>query len=313
MPGTLVVERGRGGEKVLPAEVLEEPARLAPLLSPMAWKILRALAREPSYAGALARRLRLQEQAVYYHINRLLGAGILRVVKEEHRRGATSRVVALTAPAVALILDPAAGTQGSPRLPLEPSLLTFLGDFAKGGHLDTAIVVGSPQPHGPFLTAARDGHCAAELALVLGRMAGPRHPWTVYLDTEVRAGATSGGNLIVIGGPVTNLVAMDLNPHLPIRFDWREGWRLISTRSGRTYAEETVGLVAKITNPWRSSHRVLLLSGLHRAGTMAAVLGLARHPSKVLATHRPGEDFHRVVEGLDRDGDGRVDDVAVLE
>ncbi len=313
MPGTLVMDRGRGGERVLPAEILEEPGRLAPLLSPMAWRILRALAREPSYAGALARKLRLQEQTVYYHINRMLGAGILRVVKEEPRRGATSRVVGLAASALALVLDPEAGTRGPTRLPLDPSLLTFLGDFAKGGHLDATIVVGSPQPHGPFLTAARDGHCAAELALVLGRMANPRNPWTVYLDTEVRAGTTSAGNLIVIGGPVTNLVAMDLNPHLPIRFDWREAWRLISTRSGRTYAEESVGLVTKMTNPWHPSHRVLLLSGLHQAGTMAAVLGLVKHPSKVLVPHRPGEDFHRVVEGLDRDGDGRVDDIAVRE
>lgn len=312
MAGTLAVGRGKRGERVLPAEVLPGPERLAPLLSPMAWRIVRALAREPSYAGALARRLRLQEQAVYYHINRLLRAGILRVVREEPRRGATSRVVALAAPALALVLDEEAGA-AAPRAPLDPSLAALLGDFTRAGRLDATIVVGSPQPHGPFLTAARDGHCAAELALLLGRLASPREPWTVYLDTEVRAGATSGENLIVIGGPVTNLVAMDLNPHLPIRFDWREAWRLVSSRSGRTYAGEAVGLVAKMANPWRPAHRVLLLSGLHQAGTMAAVLALARHPGKLLSAHRPGEELHRVVEGLDRDGDGRVDDVALLE
>jgi hypothetical protein len=34
---------------------------------------------------------------------------------------------------------------------------------------------------------------------------------------------------------------------------------------------------------------------------------------RVLRDYVPGKDFYRIVQGLDRDGDGRVDFVEVLE
>jgi len=58
---------------------------------------------------------------------------------------------------------------------------------------------------------------------------------------------------------------------------------------------------------------IVVLSGLHAVGTMAAILGLTHFAEEVLDTFTPGEDFYRVVAGQDRDGDGRLDAVTVLE
>jgi hypothetical protein len=90
-------------------------------------------------------------------------------------------------------------------------------------------------------------------------------------------------------------------------------WHVDSSRSHRTYAEEDVGLVAKVRNPWNPDKTVVVLSGLHYQGTLSSILGLTGFPDDVLRGFEPGEDFYRVVSGQDRDGDGRIDAISVLE
>ena len=96
------------------------------------------------------------------------------------------------------------------------------------------------------------------------------------------------------------------------RFDPYRSWRLRSTETGASYAEEEVGLVAKVRNPAEPGRCVLVLAGVHTAGTVAAILAVTEGAREVLGGYRGGE-FTAVVRGLDRDGDGRVDDVGVLE
>src|SRR5436309_5107377 len=120
-------------------------------------------------------------------------------------------------------------------------------------------------------------------------------------------------DMIPVGGPVANIITMDLTPHLAVTFDWRQVWRMESSRTKRPYADEQVGLIAKVRNPWNHSRVIVLLSGLHAVGTMGASLGLPRFADEVLDGFTPGEDFYRVVAGQDRDGDGRLDAVSVLE
>src|SRR6266487_3061366 len=86
------------------AEILEKPERVAPLSSPLAWRILQELARAPDYPNALAARLNVHEQKVYYHVRRLERAGLLEVIREESKRGASARVLAPTADAFAVEL-----------------------------------------------------------------------------------------------------------------------------------------------------------------------------------------------------------------
>ena len=86
-----------------------------------------------------------------------------------------------------------------------------------------------------------------------------------------------------------------------------------SSRTGRPYADEQVGLIAKVRNPWNPSKVIVSLGGLHATGTMAAILGLTHQADEVLEGYRPGDEFYRVVAGEDRDGDGRPDAVSILE
>src|SRR5213593_2798014 len=132
----------------------DRPEALAPLINREAWKILAELARKPDYAGALAKRLRIHEQTVYYHIHRLTKAGLIRVVREERKRGAVSRVFIPTAEAFGIELPGPGRSAGAPsRRGVPERVRSFLDTFLREGAL---FVIGSPYQHGPYLTVARD-------------------------------------------------------------------------------------------------------------------------------------------------------------
>jgi len=295
------------------AEILEKPERVAPLSSPLAWRILQELARAPDYPNALAARLNIHEQKVYYHVRRLERAGLLEVLREESKRGASARVLAPTAEAFAIVLKGRGKPVASPLLPHAGIVARFLEEFSSEGTFNGSIVVGSPYTHGPFSTTSRDSPYAVELGFFLGRLfAAPKRP-LVRLDTELKAAGPVRDHLILVGGPVANIITMDLNPHLAVNFDWKQVWRMESSRTKRQYADEQVGLIAKVRSPWNPSRAVVLLGGLHAVGTMAAILGVTQSADDVLDGYKPGEDFYRVVAGQDRDADGRIDAVSILE
>lgn len=295
------------------ADLLDKPERIAPLTSPLAWRILQELARAPDYPNALAGRLKVHEQKIYYHVRRLERAGLLEVVREEAKRGASARVLAPTAEAYAIVLKGRGKPVASPLLPHAGPVARFLEEFSDDGRFSGSIVVGSPYTHGPFSTTARDSPYAVELGFYLGRLfAAPKGP-LVRLDTEVKASGAGREHMILVGGPVANIITMELNGQLAVNFDWKQVWRMESSRTKRHYADEQVGLIAKVRNPWNPSRAVVLLSGLHAVGTMAAILGLTQATDDVLEGYTPGEDFYRVVAGQDRDADGRLDAVAILE
>lgn len=308
----LIEETAQGavGREVV---LLERPERVAAIVSPLAWRILQELAKAPDYPNALAARLRVHEQKVYYHVRRLQAAGFLEVVREEPKRGASARIFAPTAEAFAIVLKGRGNPVTSPMLPHAGIVAQFLEEFTHDGRFDGAIVVGSPYTHGPFNTTARDSPYAVELGFFLGRLFAPPKGVVVRLDTEIKASGPGKEDMILVGGPVANIITMDLNPSLAVNFDWKQVWRMESSRTHRPYADEQVGLIAKVRNPWNRSRVVVLLSGLHAVGTMAAILGLTRFADDVLQGYTPGEDFYRVVAGQDQDGDGRLDAVSVLE
>ena len=308
-----LVEETSHGTVGREVEILDQPNRVAALASPLAWRILQELAKAPDYPNALAQRLKVHEQKVYYHVRRLEAAGLLEVLREEPKRGASARILAPTAEAFAIVLKGRGSPVASPMLPHAGVVTGFLEEFTRDGVFDGSIVVGSPYTHGPFNTTARDSPYAVELGFFLGRLFAPRKGLVVRLDTEVKALGAGKEDMILVGGPVANIITMDLNPHLAVNFDWRQVWRMESSRTKRPYADEQVGLIAKVRNPWNRARVIVLLSGLHAVGTMAAILGLTHFAEDVLEGYAPGTDFYRVVAGQDRDGDGRLDAVSILE
>jgi DNA-binding transcriptional ArsR family regulator len=309
----LLVEQGPDGSFAREAEILDRPARLAVLGAPLAWRILQEVARSPDYPSALATRMKVHEQKVYYHVRRLEAAGLLRVLREEPRQGASARILAPTAAAFAVVLRGKGTPVPAPNLAGSPALSGFFEEFSDRGVFDGSIVIGSPYPHGPFLTTARDSPYAMELGFFLGRLFAPPPEPLVRLDTEVKVAGLMDSHAILVGGPVANIITADLNPHLAVNFEWRQAWRVESSRTHRSYADERVGLLAKVRNPWNPKRTVVVVSGLHHAGTHASILALTRFSDETLADYEPGKDYYRVVVGEDRDADGRLDHVAILE
>src|SRR5437763_11197117 len=99
-----LIEESAQGTVGREALLLDRPERAGAVASPLAWRILQELAKAPDYPNALAARLKVHEQKVYYHVRRLEAAGFLEVVREEPKRGASARILAPTADAFAIVL-----------------------------------------------------------------------------------------------------------------------------------------------------------------------------------------------------------------
>ncbi len=309
MKKTLLFERsGKTYSKGI--KIFESPENLSCVSTELAWKILKLLNEKPMYPNELAKKLKVHEQKVYYHINRMLESGIIEIVREETKHGATCKFFAPVSHAFGFEL-PNGETEVEINETIHPYLRDFLYEFIKGGIFNGSIVVGSPLQHGPFLTTARDGHYATQLGMFLGRFCSPGNRFVIKLDTELKAENSYNRNLIIIGGPVANMVCSDLNEKLKIKFNWDKIWKIVSEKG--EYVGEADGLIAKITNPWDPTKKIILLSGLKYEGTKTCILGLTQRYEKLLKDYNKNYDFYRVIRGLDRDGDGKVDDIKILE
>src|SRR5207249_6671993 len=98
-------------------QIIDRPDRIGALSSPLAWRILHELAKAPDYPNALAERLKVHEQKVYYHVRRLEAAGLLEVLREEAKRGASARILVPTADVFAIVLKGRGNPVASPMLP----------------------------------------------------------------------------------------------------------------------------------------------------------------------------------------------------
>jgi len=300
--------------------VFDDPERLRPLLNRLSWQILQLLGEGEMYPLEIARKLGTHEQKVYYHIRRLAGAGLIRVVREEERQGATAKYYRAAFPSFGVELP--FGRRAFRRVSL-PSVdertERFLRPYVADGRFDGKIVVGSPDPHGPFRARARDGHYASYLALFLGRFVELPEDFVVRLDVDVKAEKDEGNNLILVGGPGTNLLTQEVNEHLPIRFDMmpsKHGFLLgglVSEGTGRVYTGDSVGLIARIVNPWNRGKVVTVLAGNKAVGTKSCVIALTRFWAETLKNFEGQERFAAVVQGFDLDGDGKIDSIDVLE
>jgi len=271
-----------------------QPPELRLLLEPTRWNILQAIAEKPNYASAVARELGLNEQLTHYHFNQLKKAGVISVIRTEERRGALTRYFAVRDSAFSVILREGWSKHGKAIPPV-------LKGFYAGGSFSGKIVVGSPDPHGPFQARARDGFYAADLAIYLGTLSDSSKP-VIRLDTEVRSSELKG-NVILVGGPIINLITAKINDSLPIRIVSRERHSVFSANTKKHYYEKA-GFVLRAENPWGKGE-LLVVAGKSISGTKAAILAIAQSA--------PLLNGKNIVRGVDLDGDGVVDSVEILE
>ena len=320
MKKKLLLSEERKEYKVQDIAVFDRPERLRGILSTMSWRILELLNEREMYPIEIAKKLKVHEQRVYYHIRKLVKAGIVKVVKEEMKKGAIAKYYKASFPALGVKLPFGHRRIKKISVPImDEKMKHFFSPFLRNSSFYGKIVVGSPDPHGPFKARARDGHYASYLTFFLGQFMDLPEYFTIKLDVDVKAEKDEVNNMILVGGPGTNLITEEINEFLPIRFNMmptEQGFLLgglVSERTGNIYNADTIGVIARIVNPWDKEKRIIALAGNKAVGTKACVIALTRFWKEVLKNFSDEEKFATVIQGFDMDGDGKVDSIEVIE
>jgi len=305
-------------QEIKEINILQNAQNLKMILNNLSWKILTTLTEKEMYPLEIARHLGLHEQKVYYHIRKLEKAGAITIQRKENKKGATAKYYKTTATAFGIELPTNHKQIQNNYTPNVPDTIQkFFQEFLNNNTLDGKIIVGSPQPHGPFKTSARDGHYAAHLALFMGQFAKTPNEFAVKLDVDVKAEKEEKNSLILVGGPGTNLLTQEINEHLPIKFIMHPSEQgflfggLTCKKTGRNYTSDSAGLIAKIVNPWNKNKHIIVIAGNKAVGTKACVLALTNFWEKTLQYFDNKDTFAIVIQGFDLDGDGKVDDIEV--
>ncbi len=314
-----VIIEGKEGKLELPTKVVSNVAELRPLLNPDCWKIFEKLMEKPAFPAEISKELGINEQKVYYYIKQLKNSNLISIEKTEERNGALAKYYSASADSFAIVPSQNIIEKKSKILKqnkhIENEATEFLKDFTKKGIFSAKIVVGSPDPHGAYKARARDGHLAAELTAFLGANTQGFELPLVFLDTMVKDLKHENSNLIILGGPVTNKLAEQINNYLPIKFVPLGGnWALSSKPSGKDYNEDSIGIIEKIPHPYFKGKWIMVIAGKRNTGTIAAILALAKKTSQTVQPNNFDKETHaRVVEGLDLNGDGLIDEVEFRE
>ncbi len=300
--------------------IFQNPEILKSLLNKLTWKILLMLSKKEMYPMEIAKNLDIHEQKVYYHIRKLIKARVVKKVKEEEKKGAIAKYYKANFPAFGVELPFGSQRRKTAAISLvDTKIQQFLEPILINDHFDGKIVVGSPDPHGPFKTSARDGHYASYLTFFLGRYSELPDEFAIKLDVDVKAEKEIRNNLILVGGPGTNLLTKEVNEYLPISFNMKPSKHgflfggLVSKKTEKIYTADTIGLIAKIVNPWDKDRRVIVFAGNKAVGTKACVLAFTRFSKQVLKRYEDEDNFATVIQGFDLDGDGKVDSIEILE
>lgn len=302
-----ILRNGKNPEEIVDSENLDEE-KIKALSDSTRREILEILAEKPAYPLEVARELDLDKQKVYYHFQKLEDAELIEEDHGEKVSGGSATFYRATAPSYLIDFGVEGEKFFSTRT--DENVKKFLEPMLDSGKIHGSIVVGSPEEHGPDRVQARDGHLAGEIALKLGGY-GQKKSDVVKLDTEIFRDDSFDGNMILIGGVLTNTVTKKFNEDFPVSFEGENfPYREIRTPES-SYSEDAIGIIAKAENREDPEKSVFMIAGVRNSGTEAAVLAF-KNLEKILDNYSRGE-FYRVVRGLDLDGDGDIDDFEVVE
>lgn len=293
-----------------PVKMIESPSILSVLSSELAWRIYREMS-EPSCPIDIAKKLGVHEQKVYYYINRFRKSKLIKEAGSEQRHGTIARFYQTRDSTFAVM---AGELHGGREVGISsPSHISLLEPFVKDNELNARIIVGSPDPHGPWKARASDSFCAIDFALFLGAYTRGFEKPNYRLDVEVRDSDLKD-NLILIGGPTVNMITRKINSRLPVRLELRGDRSIKSTLSGKSYRSDECGIIVLTANPWDRSKKILLIAGKRFQGTRAAVISMIKSLDKVMEGNKYSKKhIARVVKGYDMDGDGIIDSSELLE
>jgi S-layer like family, outer domain len=286
-----------------------ELADIAGLGSVLAKRIVRAIVETEKYPKLIAKELDENEQKIYYHVRNLEKSGIIKVVRQETIHGTMAKFYKVAEPALVVRFKELVPSQEIS--PTDEKVASFFRPFIVDGRLNSMIIVGSPDPHGPEKARSRDGYYGIDLALFLGTFLNYVPEILVRLDTETKK-EDLRQNLILIGGPITNRVTEEFNKYLPVYF--APDKNIHSKISKTTYSSDETGIIVKIANPHNPEKAVLVVAGKRFSGTRAAITAFLKGFKQIYSGNRfKPSAIAKVVEGLDLDSDGVVDAVEFRE
>jgi predicted transcriptional regulator len=294
--------------------ILQKPSEMRILSNPIAWKIVNLLAGRPMYPAEIAKELKIYEQSAYYYIRKLLTIRAISQVETSFVRGGTAKLYKTEFAAFGIEMNWGESKFENVNGKINRKVQTFFEDFIDDGLFNGTIVVGAPDPHGPYRSSARDGHYVAQLAFFLGSFCGLPQNFVVKLDVDAKSEKISRTeNIISIGGPGTNIITSEFNRYLPIRFDETNFWSGLIAPHGRTHTLDNHGLIAKIRNPFSEKVNTIIIAGVRSAGTKSAVIALTNHGNEILKKFNQENNWALVVQGFDMDSDGKIDTIDIVD
>jgi hypothetical protein len=297
-----------------------ENEKIQILSNPIAWSILKLISDKPKYTAQIAKELKIYEQSAYYYIKKLISIEAIKEIGTDFVHGGTAKLYQCSSPSFGIEL-PCGEKQlinngkenAKINISNEPTR-TFLNGFINDENFfDGLIIVGSPNPHGIFKTSARDGHYAIHLAFYLGTLCKVPQGFIVKLDEDAKAEKELAyNNLIVIGGPGTNIVSSEINQYLPIKFNENNYWSGLLDKTGKIYHLDNIGIIAKVKNPFNKSKNIILIAGVRSIGTKSAVIAFTNFGKKMFSKYMGNEtEWAAIVQGYDMNSDGKIDYVDI--
>lgn len=295
--------------------ILEKTSEMRILSNPIAWKIVNLLSGRPMYPAQIAKELKIYEQSAYYYIKKLLAIKAISQVETSFVQGGTAKLYKTAFAAFGIEMNWGERKfENQNNGKINNRVQTFFGEFIDDGLFNGTIVVGAPDPHGPYRSSARDGHYAVQLAFFLGSFCSLPQNFIVKLDVDAKSEKISRTeNIIAIGGPGTNIITSEFNRYLPIRFDETNFWSGLIAPHGKTHTLDNHGLIAKIKNPFSEKVNIIIIAGVRSAGTKSAIIALTNHGNEILKKFSQNNDWALVVQGFDMDSDGKIDTIDIVD
>lgn len=305
---TFILKTDESGYFVNDTRLVDDIEKIKPIANKDCADTLRALAKKPASIPELAKAIKTSKSKAESCVMALKKAGLVAVQNTTTKRGEVYKAAANSfsfevsdARVKLAIREQGISDEGTAK---------FFRKFVRDGKFDGYICVGSPDPHGAYRSIARDAHYAIYLSMFFGQFCDLPKDFPIVLDTDVISKNLFKQNLIVIGGPVTNLITRDVNNFLPMKFEKEEGWGLKDSEGVHTRDYE--GTIEKIRNPFDKTKEIIVISGIRNVGTLSAILAATRFSKLTFRSYNDEPVWSVLVRGYDIDGDGEIDSVETV-
>lgn len=298
-----IVENKKGRRKLIRAREIN----ISNFLKNKEKEILELISKKPSSAKEISKLLKINEQTVYYYLNKLKEKNLIKVKEKNYERGFEEKIYEITSNAFYFILKPKFEKEFE--IKIDQEILNFLYPFIENGKFNSLVIIGSPEPHGIEKARSKDAYYAFNIAFVLGSFLYGIEKNVVKLDTEIKE-KDLDNNLIIIGGPIVNTICYKINQKMPVVFLSKEK-AFLSKKTNKKYYDDEIGIIIKTKNPFSKNKQILVIEGKRYIGTKACVIAFTKYLNEL--SKKINENSYTIIKGYDIDSDGIIDEIEFIE